>query len=198
MCSTGRTASSRAPTPSVTSCPTARRGSVPSLLEGWIGALDRDPARLRARRRARHLRRSPATRSRRSSASSRRSATRSARWSRRRRRGDRRVDEQPLVPALGELGAARRDRPDARGRDRPAGRARRDLRDLARSSTPSGRVHARDRVVRADRAPGHGDHDDAATTLYVRFGDWIVVASRCSRSPAASASAASAAPAPAP
>ena len=31
-----------------------------------------------------------------------------------------RVDEQPLLPPVGELGPARRDRPDARGRDRAA------------------------------------------------------------------------------
>ena len=55
----------------------------------------------------------------------------------RRRAGDRRVDEQPLLPAVGELGPARRDRPDARRRDRAPGRAGRDLGDHRGRSTPT-------------------------------------------------------------
>ena len=70
----------------------------------------------------------------------------------RRRRGDRRVDEQPLVPPLGELRAARRDRTDARGRDRPAGRAGRDLRHLGAHRRERSRCTAETELFERTRA----------------------------------------------
>ena len=90
----------------------------------------------------------------------------------RRRAGDRRLDEQPLLPAFGELRPARRDRPDARGRDRPAGGAGRDLGDHRgdRRRRRRARPHApvRPTVVADD---GRGDERRDAVRPLRRVGD---------------------------
>ena len=94
-----------------------------------------------------------------------------------RRRADARgVDEQPLVPAVGELGPACGDRPDARRRDRPAAGAGCDLRHLRGRSTPT--AWCTDRRSLFDRTVL--ETTVAATTgqtPYVRYGEWVIFGS---------------------
>ena len=116
----GPTVRSSARTRSGTSCRSASTCRSAASLEGWIPALDRGAARLRA----------GATRPASSTSPARRVATvicfESAFGYQVRplvhdgAAGDHRLDQQPLVPALGELGPAPRDRSDARRRDGPA------------------------------------------------------------------------------
>ena len=92
----------------------------------------------------------------------------------RRRAGDRRLDEQPLLPAFGQLGPARRDRPDPRGRDR-AGRSLQAAvsGDHGRDRTPTGRSPTRTQLF-------HNAVVSTTVTLrrgetpYVRFGEWVL------------------------
>ena len=171
-CCSRPTARSRGPTPSGTSCRSASTSRSARELEGRIGELQPHPARLRAGPRARDLRdRGPQGRDDHLLRVGVRLPGAAARA--RRRAGDRRVDEQPLLRAFGELGPARRDRPDARGRDRPARSCRPRSRGSRRSSTPTASCTQRTAALRADGARGdrHGDHGRDAVRPVRRVGD---------------------------
>ena len=166
------TAASRAPTRSGTSCRSASTSRSASRSRVVIGALSRcprdfepgqTPGPLRRRGppgRDDHLLRvgvrlpGPAARA-------------------RRRPGDRRLDEQPLVPAVRELGPAPRDRPDARRRDGPPGGPGRDLGHHPRSSTPTASCTTAPSCssARSSRPPSTATTGE---TPYVRYGEWAI------------------------
>ena len=108
-----------------------------------------------------------------------------ARLRARRRRGDRREHQQPLVPSVGEHRAAPRARPDARGGDRAAGAAGVGVGHQRGDRSPTARCTTRPKLFEKAIVDTHHRRPRRGETLYVRFGDWVVWAccSRCSPRP---------------
>ncbi len=93
------------------------------------------------------------------------------------RAGDHRLDQQPLLRAIRELRPTRRDRADARGRDRTAASCRPRSRASPRSSTPTGSCTSgpSSSIAPCSRRPSPRPADE---TPYVRYGEWVIWMSR--------------------